>query len=175
MPDAYYSWLIELIGDGYIERNYQKLLWKLYSTDFFYDLTYDRSRAADGLFLRKTYAKTFGYIYDDNKPCSVLEMMIALARRAEDDIMHNPDYGDRTAKWFWVMMENLGLDNYDDAYYFEEPVNRILDVFMHHRYAPDGASGGMFSVRKCCRDLRKTDLWWQLNAYFEENYPVPIW
>ena len=174
MPDAYFCWLVGLIGDSFIEENYRKLLHKLYFTDFYYELDYDKNRAADGLFLRRNYSQTSGLALPD-RPCSVLEMMIALARNAENDIMHDPDFGDRTGHWFWVMLQNLGLDQDDDLSYNEGRVEQILDVFMHHRYAPNGQFGGMFPVRKCCRDLRKTDLWWQLNAYFEENYPVPIW
>lgn len=189
MSEAYFCWLVGLIGNKFLEECYQKLLWKLFTTDFIYELKYDKNRAADGLYLRKIYARETGMTTDfscengvvdgaeegSERTCSVLEMMVALARKAEDDIMHDPDLGDRTGYWFWVMLENLGLDIYDDSYYFEENVDRILDVFMHHRYAPNGTYGGMFSVRKSCRDMRKTDLWWQLNAYFEENYPVPIW
>ena len=181
MPDTYFCWLTGLVGDGYIEGNYQKLLWKLYSTPFYYELDYDRNRAADGVNLRKIYQREFRILLpevntlDQEYQCSVLEMMIALARKAEDDIMHDPSIGDRTGHWFWVMLENLGLDIYDDVSYSEKSVERILYVFMHHQYAPNGGAGGMFSVRKSCRDMRKTDLWWQLNAYFEENFPVPIW
>lgn len=181
MSDAYFCWLKGLINSGFLEENYQKLLWKLYSTDFYYELEYDKNRAADGMYLRKIFSREYQMpfiLVDANgqeRPCSVLEMMVALARKAEDDIMHDPDVGDRTGHWFWVMLENLGLDIYDDYGYYEGRVNQILDVFMHHRYAPNGGGGGMFSVRKCCRDMRKTDLWWQLNAYFEENFPIPIW
>ena len=177
MTDAYYYWLIKLIGDGYIEMIYQKLLWKLYSTEFIYELEYDSNRAADGLFLRKLFAREngMGVSFVDERPCSVLEMMIALARDAEEDIMHDPDLGDRSSKWFWIMLENLGLDICDDYNYNDKRVTQILNVFMHHNYASNGGSGGMFPVRHCCRDMRKMDLWWQLNAYFEENYPVPIW
>lgn len=178
MPDSYFCWLTGLIGDGYIEENYKKLLWKLYTTDFVYELEYDRNRAADGVFLRKIFAREMGFDIVNlqvNKPCALLEMMIALARDAEDNIMHDPDLGDRTGHWFWVMLENLNLDIYDDYNYNEQSVNYILDVFLHHKYAPNGGNGGMFPIRKCCRDMRKTDLWLQLNAYFEENYPIPIW
>lgn len=181
MSDAYFCWLKRLIGDGYFEENYQKLLWKLYTTVFFYELDYDRNRAADGVYLRKNFLREFridgpeAVNFEEGSPCSVLEMMVALARKAEDDIMHDPEIGDRTGHWFWVMLENLGLDIYDDIGYNEASVDRILYVFMHHQYAPNGGAGGMFSVRKSCRDMRKTDLWWQLNAFFEENYPVPIW
>lgn len=175
MNDAYFHWLIGLIGDEYIERNYQRLLWKLYSTDYIWELDYDRNRAADGLFLRNIFARecdNFVISGQDDKRCSMLELLIALARKAEDDIMHNPDFGDRTGYWFWTMIQNLGLDIYDDDYFFESEVDRILDVFIHHRYAQNGSSGGAFPVRTKTRDLRKTDLWWQMNSYLEENFPV---
>lgn len=61
MNDAYFRWLIGLIGDEYIERNYQKLLWKLYSTDYIWELDYDRNRAADGLFLRRIFVQETGF------------------------------------------------------------------------------------------------------------------
>ena len=85
MEDAYYSWLVGLIGDDYVAVNYQKLLWKLYNTDYIWELDYDRSRAADGLYLRREYARESGIAMDilmQNRCCSVLEMMIALARKA---------------------------------------------------------------------------------------------
>ncbi len=175
MNDAYFRWLIELIGDKYIEGNYQKLLWKLYSTDYIWELDYDRNRAADGLFLRHIYARSTGFLVNfdiENRPCTMLEMMIALARKAEDDIMHDPDFGDRTGYWFWTIIQNLGLDIYDDSYFFESEIDRILDVFLHHRYAKNGSSGGAFPVKTKTRDLRKTDLWWQMNSYLEENFPI---
>ena len=170
MSDAYYGWLIGLISDGYMELNYQNLLWKLYSTDFYYELAFDENRAADGLYLRKMYFRETGFSVAE-RPCSVLEMMIALAKKAEDDIMHNPDFGDRSGYWFWTMIQNLGLDMYDDSYFFESEVDKILDIFVHRRYENNGF-GGAFPVHNKTRDVRKTDLWWQMNAYLEENFPV---
>ena len=193
MTDAYFCWLVGLIQDEYIGQNYQKLLWKLYSTDYIWELDFDENRAADGLLLRKIYAQNcanygnFGCDFNNNfvnffagtrvgmyqnLPCSMLEMMIALARRAEDDIMHEPDFGDRTGQWFWVMIQNLGLDVYDDYHYFESEVDRILYVFVHRLYDKNGIGGGAFPIRRMTRDLRQTDLWWQMNAYLEEQFPV---
>lgn len=170
MDDAYYRWLVDLLNDDYLRTNYQKLLWHLYVTEFFWELEYDENRAAGGLNLRRLYGKEIGYPnYSLPMKCSVLEMMIALARKTDSDIMYDPSIGDRTRSWFWVMLQNLGLDIYDDFSYDELAVNKILDVFMHHRYAPDG-EGGMFPCRGIETDLRSTDIWWQLNQYFLENY-----
>lgn len=174
MEDAYFSWLVGLIGDNYVVMNYQKLLCKLYATDYIWELDYDRSRAADGLYLRREYGNMNGFNVDSlaiNRPCSVLEMMVALARKAEFDIMHDPVYGDRSGQWFWTMLENLGLDVYDDWHFFDSEVEKILDVFLHRRYERSGV-GGAFPVAGCHADLRNKDLWYQMNAYLEAHYPV---
>lgn len=181
MPDSYYCWLIELVGDGQIELLYQRLLWRLYSTPFFYELEFDRNRAVDGLQLRKKYYTHYLHRSDipqnlmDDNCCSVLEMLIALSQRAEDNLIYDPNYDDNAFHWFWTILTNLGLDLYDDNYYFEEDVDRILSNFMHHNYGPDGSNGGAFPCPGVCQDLRNVDLWWQLGAYFQKNYPIQIW
>lgn len=181
MSDAYFYWLIELVGDGFSEICYQKLLWKLFSTPFYYELDYDKNRAIDGLFLRrKFYQQVAGMPEPKMKngeeyPCSVLEMMIALARQAEDNLTYDPDSGDSTGPWFWVILRNLELNDFDDCSYNEARVDRILTNFMHHNYAPDGTNGSAFPCPGIDRDMRKTDLWWQLGAFFMQNFQIPIW
>lgn len=101
----------------------------------------------------------------------MLEMMVALARRAEHDLMYNPDFGDRSGLWFWTMLQNLGLDIYDDYNWYEDEVDRIVQNFLHHRYEKNGM-GGAFPVKYASKDFRKMDLWWQINAYFGECYTV---
>ena len=174
--DAYYNWLIGLIGDGCIETCYQKLLWKLYTTDFYYELDFDRNRAEDGLQLRKRYYTGLGHpiSYESLQTCSLLEMFIALSQRAENNLIYDPTAGDNTSHWFWSIMSNLGLNKYDDCYYFEGSINNILYNFMHHHYAEDGRNGGAFPCPGINRDLRNMDLWWQLGAYFMRNYPLQI-
>lgn len=184
MENGYFCWLCGLV-DGYFGRNYRKLLWKLFMTEYVWELEYDENRAADGIFLRKNYCQETGWSDDIyglappfgsrndwlESPCSVLEMMVALAKRAEDYIMQDPQFGDRTSVWFWLMIENLGLKKYDDYHYFEPEIDRILFSFLHRKYDKNG-NGSAFPIRKNTRDMRKTDLWWQLNAYLEENFPV---
>ena len=176
MNEAYFCWLIRLIGDDYIATNYQKLLRKLHSREYIWELVYDKNRAADGIYLRNlfdqemgNYGVAGGGMSASTAPCSVLEMFIALARNAENDIMHDPDYGDRSGIWFWEMLQNMGLDIYDDYNFYESEVDRILDNFLHHRYAKNGA-GGAFPVANSCQNMRQKDLWWQMNAYLEERF-----
>ena len=174
MHDAYFCWLVGLIGDDYIQKNYQKLLWKLFVTDYVWELIYDKNRAADGLLLRKEYSEETGCHTDillRSKPCSVLEMIVALAKGAEDSIMHDPIFGDRTRTWFWSILQNLGLDVYDDYNWYEQEVDRILFIFLHRRYESNG-SGGAFPMRQKAIDIRSKDLWWQMNAYLEERFPI---
>lgn len=173
--DAYFCWLVGLIGDSYIQCNYQKLLWKLYQTEFIWELDYDRNRAMDGLALRDLYAESGGVVSGEWLPmpgCSMLEMMAALCKREEDYVMHDSRYGNRVSVWFWEMIQNLHLDIYDDYHWFEDEVSRILDIFLHRRYAPDGTNGGAFPLMRATRDLRQTDLWWQMNAYMQEVHPI---
>ena len=139
----------------------------LYSVPFTYSIPNDENRAEDGIDLRYRWAIMNGY--DDvptylDGPCSVLEMMVALAIRCEESLMDDPQIGDRTRHWFWGMITNLGLgymsnDNYDPQY-----VNEIIDRFLNREYDRDGR-GGLFRIRDCRYDLRNVEIWCQLNWY----------
>jgi hypothetical protein len=97
-------------------------------------------------------------------PCSILEMMVALANRCEETIMDDPDIGNRRDQWFWGMIKSLGLgDMYDtryDEYYVEDVVVRFLD----RDYEPDG-HGGLFTVKNAYRDMRDIEIWNQMHDY----------
>ena len=106
----------------------------------------------------------------DVVPCSVLEMMLALSIRCEEHIMDDPEIGNRTGEWFWIMIVNLGLGSMDDTRYDEEYVDDILDKFLNREYDADG-TGGLFPVRNpryAQYDLRNVDIWYQLNWYLQE-------
>jgi len=175
MDDAYFRWLIDLLGDEYLENHYQKLLDKLYSREFIWKVEYDENRAKYGLRLRRIFAEEMGE-NGKNGPkmakigrlegCSVLEMLIGLAKNCEDDILWNPNFGDHTGPIFWEMLENLGLDIYDDYNWFEGEVDRILDVFLERKYDRHG-NGNVFQLKSA--DPRKMDLWLQLNQYLVET------
>ena len=128
MREEYFEWLVDLLQDDYLRDNYQKLLWKLFTTEFTWIVDYDSNRAKDGIYLRYLFSRDIDEDFDMDIGCTVLEMMVALSRRCEDDIMYDPDIGDRTGYWFWTMIQNLTLDIYDDYMYDEHAVEYILDI-----------------------------------------------
>lgn len=164
--DKYYEWLMNKIqGFG---KGYSLLLKRLYDTEFTYSFSMDENRYEDGISLRyyfcddENYGEAYKYM---TEPCSVLEMMIALASRCEADIMDSPDTGDKTYIWFWRMIDSLHLDNMDDAYYDDSYVDKRLSIFLNRQYRLNG-DGGLFTIRNCERDLRKVEIWQQACLYF---------
>jgi hypothetical protein len=99
-------------------------------------------------------------------PCSVLEMMIALAIRCEENIMDDPLIGDRTRQWFWSMISSLGLSGMTDTRFDNKSVDRVLETFLDRDYKPNG-EGGLFTIKRCEKDLRKVEIWYQLLWYLD--------
>ena len=162
--DEYFNWLFDLVcGRRYSEQiSFRKLLTRLHDVRFRYSLPRDRNRADDGLDLRRRFDPYFDY----DKPCSVLEMMVALAIRCEETIMDDPQFGDRTRQWFWSMITNLDLGDMTDDNYDEDWVNFVINRFLDREYEPDGR-GGLFMIRNCPRDLRDLEIWQQLCWYLD--------
>lgn len=167
----YFEWMLALVDGG----RYRKLLKKLNDTKFDYILEKDSNRAADGIELRYRFG------YENNIPrreieenldirdCSVLEMMVALAHRCEEDIMQMAEEGDRTGEWFHEMLESMGLDDYDDRHWHAEAVDDILRVFLKRQYSFNG-QGGLFTLYSQPRmDMRKVEIWYQMMAWLIEK------
>jgi hypothetical protein len=94
-------------------------------------------------------------------------MMVALAVRCEEDMMYDPDYGDRTAQWFWGMVRSLGLGGMMDSVYDPDRVEAVIQRFLNRDYEPNG-KGGLFTLRHAPFDARKVDIWYQLCWYLDE-------
>lgn len=170
----YLKWMIhQVCDDEYSKTSYRRLLSYLNEVDFTYILPMDGNRAEDGIDLRYNFGREFNIedriiaSYLDDRPCSVLEMMIALAMRCEISIMDNPDIGDRTGQWFWNMIVNLGLGGMNDNRFDEDYVDDILYTFLNREYAPNG-EGGLFTVSNARRDMRTVDIWYQMCWYLGE-------
>ena len=164
--DEYFEWMYDLVGglNGSKVTSYRKLLMTLHATQFVYSIRMDENRAEDGVDLRRRFSALYSDMLDG--PCSVLEMMIALAIRCEESIMDDASMGDRTGQWFWGMINNLGLGGMTDANYDRDYVEGCITRFLNRDYQPDGR-GGLFRVRNCDVDLRKVEIWYQLCWYLD--------
>ena len=165
----YFEWMYGLVSGDRFARGleYRKLLTFLHDVEFTYFVPYDENRAAEGIALRYRYCLQHDCPHLEcylTGPCSVLEMMIALAIRCEENLMVDPELGDRTAQWFWEMISNMGLGAMNDTNFNEWLVNDVVTRFLDREYEPDGR-GGLFRVRGWNRDMRTAEIWHQLMAY----------
>jgi hypothetical protein len=175
IQEEYFTWLYGIVCD-YKQTDgisYIKLLRHLHDTDFTYLMERDGNRADDGIQLRYRFAISEGYravsdqvLSDLDAPCSVLEMMIALALTCEENIMDDTSYGNRTGQWFWSMIVSLGLGPFIDTRYDRRLVDAIISRFLNREYEPDGR-GGLFTIKHCKTDLRDMEIWGQLCWYLD--------
>lgn len=173
----YFGWLCNLIcGNRYSnDISFEKLLSVLHNTEFVWHVSLDANRADDGVQLRRRFA--LEYSLKDvpdclSGSCSILEMMVALAIRCEETIMDDPQLGDRTGQWFWSMIVNLGLGSMDDNRFDERYVDKVIATFLNQEYEADG-KGGLFTVKNCEKDLRNTEIWFQMCRYLDTFMYLP--
>ena len=170
--NAYFKWMYNLVcSNRYAnEISYKRLLMELHNTEFTFTISRDENRAEDGLDLRYRFAYDYSEVYDYadryiKGPCSVLEMMIALAIRSEE-FMDDPSIGNRTGQWFWSMIVNLGLGAMTDRRFDKLYVKERIERFLNRDYEPDG-KGGLFRIKNCEDDLRKVEIWYQMCWYMD--------
>lgn len=167
----YFEWLWNFTKCRGHSQN-RKIITLLHNIEFRYSIPMDANREEDGIDLRyrfitevgipKNYQEVYGYL---DGPCSVLEMMIALAIRCEESIMDDPDIGDRTSEWFWLMMKNLGLNYMSDRKFDRDIAEEKISIFLDRKYKRNG-EGGLFVVNGR-RDLRKVEIWYQMCWYLD--------
>ena len=167
----YFEWLWNFTKCRGHSQN-RKIITLLHNIEFRYSIPMDANREEDGIDLRyrfitevgipKNYQEVYAYL---DGPCSVLEMMIALAIRCEESIMDDPDIGDRTSEWFWLMMKNLGLDYMNDRKFDRDIAEEKISIFLDRKYKRNG-EGGLFVVNGR-RDLRKVEIWYQMCWYLD--------
>lgn len=165
----YFDWLCCLVCN-YRDSNavsYDKLLMRLHSIEFTYILPMDANKAKDGITLRWRYARECG-MRDVPEcldgPCSVFEMMVAISVYCEENIMGDPNIGNRTGQWFWGMIVNLGLGAMTDIRFDRKFVDETIRRFLNRDYESNG-KGGLFRIDQCEYDVRDLDIQHQLCRY----------
>lgn len=168
---TYDEWVLQesgMLDDAHVK--YSMLYFQLLETPFEVKHPMDQNRVKGGLNIRTQYVHATG-IFEDmirNGPCTVLEMMLGLAG-------HMVLFREKTESyWIWEMIDNLGLSLYSNDNYDPLAVHCILYRWMSREFEPDG-KGSPFPIDIPTHDMRKEEVWVQMNAYLTEKYPLPKW
>lgn len=169
LDETYLKWLYSQVAEQDSTVTYWKLFKQLYTTEFVWLVPNDDNRLEDGKALRLEFIRHEGIDYDDVDPdwitigCSVLELMVGLARRLEFEADGKPHY------WFWRLVYNIGLLPYHDGVrrYPRQRIQDTLDMIIFRQYDRHG-NGGFFPLRGPCADQRNVEIWYQLSAYVLE-------
>ena len=175
----YFHWLCDMVHIDTGSGTYWLLARTLHSIEFTWSIRNDDNRASDGIKLREAYKCTSlpsgKPRKTDDAPCSVFEMLIALAGHMDFELSNPVNDHDATASYFWEMIENLGLLPYSDDMFseYDGSVNcpSIIFQFLAREYQSNGR-GGLFPLWKSDIDQRGVEIWYQMNAYLNENYPT---
>lgn len=178
IAQKYSDWLYELaLGETsrrYRHCSYHRLLMFLMNESFIPTMENDEHRRLDGLDLRYQFADMFDIPYekiDDTfrrTECSMLEMMLALAIKMEQQIFDDASYGDRTGQWFWDMVVSLGLSGMNDQQFNEKKALEVLDRFDRREFSYSG-EGSLFSLKNPTQDMRELEIWYQMQLWVREN------
>ena len=179
MPDAqiyaeYMKWMIAFSTHGETEFYHFNLMEMLHHIPFEWYHHRDANRAIDGIDLRDLFSYETGimdWYHALGGPCSVLEMLLGLAHRIDKEVMYDHEIGDRTNIWFWEMIHNLGLDEFDDSNFRPDIVEEKVNIWLNRKYDRDGF-GSIFPVKNSQKDQRKIEIWAQAQEYFLENYGI---
>lgn len=175
LEEQYFRWLYSQVGlvkNRNLRTSYFELLRLLHTKEFTWGHPRDENRAQDGKdlrlhFLEETDANAApGWL---EEPCDMLELLITLARKLEFQDLE----GGSCKDWFWHLLQNIGVNEYNDAVWgpgCEEYIHDVLDRVIQREYSPRG-EGGLFPLDSPLvqDDQREIELWYQLSAYLLER------
>lgn len=175
IKQEYDQWIVSMATAWCSEYgNYSELMGYLHLIPFYATVQLDENRGADGKDLRLRFTETnpeytynTAYLYLMDYDPTMLEVMVALAIRCEENIMRDNDIGDRSYEWFYSMLCSSGLDVCTNEHFDEELVCTIVDNILERKYARNG-KGGLFTLSNPPKDLRKVEIWYQLLWYLDE-------
>lgn len=173
LDELYLRWLYSQVGSVKTRirsRTYWGLFRQLYTTEFIWLVPNDDNRVMDGRLLRDDFlAESELDVVDENwmaLGCSFLEMLIALSKRLAFE------GGGELSDWFWHLLKNIELDEYNDARTLSEEEQNVLiekvNTVIWRTYKPGGL-GGLFPLKEATQDQTQVEIWYQLNAYLLEN------
>lgn len=173
-PHEYFEWLCDLVQINEPDHSFFILARTLHDFIFSPKLSMDENRADDGVKLRDIFCDENNCVMDLCAPCSMLEFIVALAIRM-DAVMYGDNECHNVTVWAWDMLSNLELDRFNDEDYYAiggtAEVAKIINIFAERKFERDG-TGGLFPLVDPKEDQRKVQIWYQMQAYLNERYPI---
>ena len=160
--DIMCDWIDDPI-EGHRAADYSNLLSYLNSVEFKSSIEMDENREDDAISMRYEIADLLDEHEIEFGPATVLEVMVSLARRIDGEIMYDEDLGDRTFKWFWIMVRNIGLEDQDDSHYDEVFVESSIDNLLKRHFRRNG-EGALFP----CKGASRKEIWVQMNEFLDK-------
>lgn len=173
--NAYLQWLESFTIDDSIPRenlcSYRNLLYTLWDIQWegnVKNIGNDSDREDDGFELRLRYCR----IAYNNRMLDarseygeirVLEVLIALSMHIYD-LMLDTNVYNSVSRWFWEMLENTGLDYFDDYVWSiddAENVRKIVTDILQRK-----AKQGWFSNN----GWHSTEVWYQMHEYLSDYF-----
>lgn len=174
--EEYRKWLLSRCR--FYDLNYEHLTTFLHNRRFIYSIHMDQNREMDGTILRDYFLNEKGYFNQEDPEivrfldeyCSVLEMLVSLAIRMDNDWIGNP-LDPTPDRCFVIFLENLGI--FEDDVSFKRRKTRIasaVDKWLSREFTFDGY-GSIFPLRinEFDEDQREQEIWNQMMAYIKEN------
>ena len=158
MKDKYFEWLLDISSGHYCRYLYQKL----YNIKFTYSISRDEDCAHYGLLLRDMYKWEHEYKLPKNligRECSVLEVMIALAKLCVSR-RNLPMTPDRICDFMEDFFYNLGIT-------VSGGIEEIIDHFLKRDYG-EQLEYCMFPSDR--DDLEEIDLLYQMELWLKEKF-----
>lgn len=182
----YFDWLYSKIGfdDETDDREqifpYHIVTLQLFMKEFYPMVPYDENRDTDARTLRDRFVYEADSSIDAgvmldilSGPANLLEVMVALAERMDNDLYNPENRRNKIVDSFWELFKNLGLDRFkDDGFavsWMPDEVCKIVGKVLDRTYEPNGR-GGFFPLEHPKEDQRKVELWYQMQAWLIENY-----
>ena len=193
---SYFNYLLSTISDHDhdAEKEYTKLCTLLFNTPYVVLNPMDANRVSDVTVLRDSWLNSIRikdeqlrleYAKDiEATGTSILEVLIALVLKINNQVLADPDRPELPANLFWNLIDNIvAYGSFGSKYtkasevltddiwcdFASDTMIACLNRINTRTYHPDGV-GGLFPLRNPKINQRKEELWTCCMACINENY-----
>ena len=156
---VYLRYLMDLVE---LKPRYTDLCDTLLAIEFEPIIGNDSDRCVDGLDIRREYeGGDYTSELNDDSPCSMMEMLVALAIRTAK-LMDDGDGTESPGYYFMIFLENLGLDNVRNMATIQRTCDEFMDPFI--------PEVDIVRVNHPPKRWSKMEIWKKVNWFLTEMY-----